>query len=166
MNSEILPGTPDDSAKPGLNNPSLRRIRFGLTLTLVGFFIFLVGARPAWFGWDRSQVVGFVQIAVFLVGLAMITLGGYVSLIAFWNNGHRSIPADIGMRLVATGYVIAVFSGMADVFGMGTNTISKVPFFGHMQSLGVQIGEAAIAIGFFLLYPYRKHTTPPAEEHD
>lgn len=143
-------------SKPVLPKNFTRRIRFGLTLTLVGLFIFLVGARPAWFGWDRSIVVGFIQIAVFLVGLALISLGGYVSLMTFWRNGSRTIAADIGMRLVSMGYVIAVFSGMADVFGMGTQTLPEVPFFGNLQSFGVQSGEAIIAIGFLLLIPYRK----------
>lgn len=131
-----------------------RRVRFGLFLTLLGLFVFLVGARPAWFGWDRSVVVGFIQIAVFLVGLAMISLGGYISLKSFWINGSMTIAADIGMRLVSMGYVIAVFSGMADVFGMGTQTLPQVPFFGNLQSFGVQMGEAVIAIGFLLLIPY------------
>jgi hypothetical protein len=144
--------------KPILDNATIsyKRIRFGLTITLAGLFIFFVGARPAWFGWDRSAVVGFVQIAVFLVGLAVISLGGSISLMTFWSNRQRSIPADIGVRLVWTGYVIAVFSGMADVFGMGTQTLPAVPFFGHLQSLGVQIGEATIAIGFLLLIPFQR----------
>ena len=142
---------------PGITTISYSRIRFGLVISLLGLFVFLVGARPAWFGWDRSVVVGFVQIAVFLVGLAAISLGGYISLTTFWSNCQRTIPADIGLRLVSTGYVVAVFSGMADVFGMGTQILPTVPFFGHLQSLGVQIGEATMAIGFLLLIPYRRY---------
>ena len=124
-------------------------------MTVGGFFIFVVGSNPAIFGFDRSPVVGFVQIATFLVGLAIICLGGYVSVMAFWRNGERTIPAEIGTRLVTTGYLIAVFSGMADVFGFGSQLRPRVPFFGPWQSVGVQIGEAAIAIGFLLLIPYR-----------
>jgi hypothetical protein len=118
--------------------------------------VFLVGARPSIFGLDRSHVVGFVQISVFLVGMAIICLGGYVSLMAYWRNGDRTIPADIGTRLVTTGYVIAVFSGMADVFGFGTQLRPRVPFFGPWQATGVQVGEAVIAIGFLLLIPFRR----------
>lgn len=143
-------------SEPGLSKNLTRRIRFGLLVTMVGLFIFLVGARPSMFGWDRSIVVGFIQIAVFLVGLALISFGGYISLMGFWNNGSRTIAADIGMRLVSTGYVIAVFSGMADVFGMGTQKLPQVPFFGNLQSFGVQAGEAVIAIGFLLLIPYSR----------
>jgi hypothetical protein len=144
--------SPDTS--PG-SIPSRFRIRSGLSLTLIGLLIFLVGARPAIFSLDRSPVVGFVQIAVFLVGMAIICLGGYVSMMAFWRNGSRTIPADIGTRLVTTGYLIAVFSGMADVFGFGTQLRPRVPFFGPWQATGVQIGELVIAIGFVLLIPYR-----------
>ncbi len=135
--------------------PSRWRIRSGLFMTICGLVIFLLGARPGIFGVDRSPVVGFVQIAVFLVGLAIICLGGYVSMMAFWRNGDRTIPADIGTRLVTTGYVIAVFSGMADVFGFGNEMWPRVPFFGRWQAAGVQAGEVVIAIGFLLLLPYR-----------
>jgi len=135
--------------------PSQLRIRTGLFLVLFGLLVFLLGARPALFGLDRSRVVGFVQIAVFLVGLAIVCIGGYISLMAFWRNGNRTIPADIGSRLVATGYVVAVFSGMADVFGFGTQPPPRVPFFGPWQAAGVQVGEVLIAIGFLLLIPNR-----------
>ena len=137
------------------NTPSQIRIRTGLFLVLFGLLVFLLGARPALFGLDRSPVVGFVQIAVFLVGLAIVCIGGYISLMAFWSNGSRTIPADIGSRLVATGYVVAVFSGMADIFGFGTQPPPRVPFFGPWQAVGVQIGEVLIAVGFLLLIPNR-----------
>jgi hypothetical protein len=136
------------------NIPSRMRVRSGLLIVLFGFFVFLVGIRPSFFGLDRSPVVGFVQISVFLVGLAIMCIGGYVSLVAFWKNGERTIAADIGSRLVATGYVVAVFSGMADVFGFGTQLRPRVPLFGPWQAAGVQIGEVLIAIGFLLLIPY------------
>ncbi|MFH1523978.1 MAG: hypothetical protein ABIF04_03360 [Chloroflexota bacterium] len=144
------------------------RIRTGLFLVLFGLLVFLLGARPGFFGLDRSPVVGFVQIAVFLVGLATICIGGYITLMTFWRNGNRTIPADIGSRLVATGYVVAVFSGMADVFGFGTQLRPRVPFFGPWQAIGVQIGELLIAIGFLLLIPYqlqkkaKEKSRPPA----
>jgi hypothetical protein len=152
--------TPDQStpfSEPSTEGiPSRMRIRVGLSMTLSGLLVFLVGARPALFGLDRSPVVGFVQIAVFLVGLAIICMGGYISLMSFWRNGSRTIAADIGSRLVATGYVVAVFSGMADVFGLGSQSPPQVPFFGPWQAAGVEIGELVIAIGFMLLIPYHR----------
>jgi len=146
-------GDPGNIQKP----LSRARVHTGLIVTLFGFFVFVVGAKPDWLGWDRSPVVGFVQIAVFLVGLAIICLGGYIGLLALWGNDQRSIAADIGLRLVSTGYVISVFAGMADVFGMGTHPLPNVPYFGPVQATGVVIGEILIAVGFLLLIPYKSN---------
>ncbi|HIE24989.1 MAG TPA: hypothetical protein EYP74_03205 [Anaerolineales bacterium] len=134
----------------------LASIRFGLFFTLFGSLVFSVGAKPEWFGLDRSPVVGFVQIAVFLMGLGIISLGGYIGLIALWGDSERSIAADIGLRLVATGYVLTIFTGMADVFGMGSHLFPEVPFFGPLQATGVGIGQAMIALGFLMTIPYGK----------
>jgi len=131
------------------------RIRFGLSLTLLGFVDFLLGSRPGIFGLDRSPVIGFVQIAVFLIGLAMICMGGYASLMSLWRDEQPSIAADFGLRLVATGYVVAVFAGMADVFGLGSHPLPGVPFFGEWQARGVEIGQGIIALGFLLLIPFQ-----------
>ena len=136
---------------------SIRRIRLGLGFTVIGLFLFLLGTRPSLFGLDRSPVIGFVQIAVFLVGLASICIGGYLSTMALWGKNQPSIGADIGQRLVSTGYVVAVFSGMADVFGLGSHPLPGVPYFGAWQAWGVEIGEIVIAIGFLLMFPYLKH---------
>lgn len=129
-------------------------VRFSFIATLFGLFIFIVGAQPDWFGWDRSPVVGFVQIAVFLIGLALICIGGYVGMVALWGREQRSITADVGLRLVGTGYVIAIFAGMADVFGLGTQPLPNVPYFGPWQAAGVLISQCIIAIGFLMTIPY------------
>ncbi len=135
--------------------PSRLRARTGVVTTLIGLLIFTVGAKPDWYGWDRSPTVGFIQITVFLIGLAIICLGGYIGLLTLWRGLHRTIAADIGLRLVSTGYVISVFAGMADMFGMGSQPLPQVPYFGPWQATGVLIGEALIALGFLLLIPYR-----------
>jgi hypothetical protein len=132
------------------------RIRIGFGVTILGFVIYLLGAEPGIFLLDRSPVVGFVQIATFLVGLGFICLGGYISLAALWNGGQKSIASDIGLRLVGTGYVIAVACGMADVFGFGSNNYPQIPIFGIYQILGVIIGEVVIAAGLVMLVPFKK----------
>lgn len=131
------------------------RIRLGMILMVIGFVIFLIGAVPDLFGLDRSPVIGFVQIAVFLFGLAIICLGGYISLNGLWNNQPKTILADIGLRLVSTGFVIAVISGMADVFGFGTQLSPQIPYYGPWQAMGVLIGEAVIVLGFIFQVPYK-----------
>jgi hypothetical protein len=140
--------------------PSRMRVRVGLFLSLFGLLIFLIGVKPSLFGLDRSPVVGFVQISVFLVGLAIICIGGYIGLMSFWRNGDRTIASEIGSRLVATGYVVAVFSGMADVFGFGSQIPPNVPILGPYQQTGIQIGEVLITIGFLLLIPFHWRKKP------
>jgi hypothetical protein len=130
------------------------RIRLGFILILVGFLIFLIGAEPDLFGLDRSPVIGFVQIAVFLIGLAFICLGGYVTINGLWGDRPKTILADIGLRLVSTGFVVAVVSGMADVFGFGSQLSPEIPYYGPYQALGVLIGEGVIAVGFILMIPF------------
>jgi hypothetical protein len=139
-----------------------RRARTGLILTLVGFLVFLIGARPSLFLLDRSPIIGFVQIAVFLVGQAVICLGGYISLRSIWKDEELSIPAEIGMRMVATGYVIAVFAGMADIFGMGSHLLPN-PYFGPWQARGVEIGQLMIGVGFVMLLPFKKIERKPGK---
>jgi hypothetical protein len=132
------------------------RIRLGLGATIFGFLLYMLGAEPGLFSLDRSPVVGFVQIATFLVGLGFICLGGYISLASLWNGGPKSIASDIGLRLVCTGYVIAVACGMADIFGFGSNNYPTIPVFGFYQQLGVIIGEVVIGVGLVLLVPFKK----------
>ena len=135
-------------------NPKVR-IRAGLTLALLGLAIFILGADPGIFGLDRSPVTGFVQIAVFLSGLGLISGGGYMALKARWRDEEFTIAAEIGSRLISTGYVVAVASGMADVFGFGSEAFPRIPDFGIWQQRGVLVGEILIGIGFVLIFRLR-----------
>jgi len=136
------------------NNSRRQRVRIGLVLLMVGVVVFIIGAEPERFGLDRSPITGVVQISVFLVGLGMICVGGYISLNALWNGRQKTIAADIGLRLVSTGYVISFASGMADIFGFGSQVYPNIPYFGPLQQIGVMFGEAMIIIGLVLLIPY------------
>jgi hypothetical protein len=132
------------------------RLGLRLAISVFGLVIFVLGLNPGLFGLDRSPVVGFVQIAVFLIGLGVICLGGYLTLTALWVGQEKTMAADIGYRTVATGYVVVVASGMADVFGFGSQPFPSTPYFGQWQALGVVIGEILIIIGFLLMIPYPK----------
>lgn len=154
--SNPLPASTPVKTTPRMDDVVTPRTRVSIAVTLIGLFIFAVGAKPDLFGWDRSPVVGFVQIIVFLIGLAFICLGGYIGLHALWWGHERTITSDIGSRLVATGYVFCVFTGMADIFGMGSHSAPQVPYFGPWQATGVLIGQGIIAIGFMMMIPFRQ----------
>ena len=152
----------------GVKNGKRRRVRLGLILTLFGLFIYVLGVDPGLFGLDRSPVMGFVQIMVLLVGLAIICLGGYIRLNGLWNNRPKTILADIGLRLVSTGLVIAVVSGMADIFGFGSHLSPEIPIYGPWQAMGVLFGEAVIILGFIFQIPFslRSRDTEQNPEND
>jgi hypothetical protein len=142
--------------KKKLNLP-LRRIRFGLIVVVSGFLIFLIGVKPEIFLLDRSPVLGFVQISVMLAGLAVMCMGGYISINGLWKGRKRSIAAELGIRIISTGYIIALFSGLADVLGLGSHPYPKhIPYFGVWQARGFQIAEGIIAIGILMMLPYAR----------
>lgn len=155
-----MPASTSVETTPLADDPSTPRIIVSIAITLFGLLIFVIGAKPDWFGWDRSPVVGFVQIVVFLVGLAIICFGGYVGLLTMWWGRERTIVSDIGTRLVATGYVFAVFAGLADIFGMGSQSFPQVPYFGPWQATGVLIGQSIIVLGFLLFIPFYPQKNP------
>lgn len=147
------------------------RIRLGLVITLGGFIAFIIGCQPNLIGMDRSPIVGIVQIVIFLTGLLVICLGGLICVVALWKGQPLSIPADIGLRLIGTGYVVAFFSGFADVFGLGSHKPPNNPFFGPWQARGVMGGEVIIIIGFLVLMPLfykpsQPNSTPDLEIQD
>ncbi|MEX2162119.1 MAG: hypothetical protein WD751_09410 [Anaerolineales bacterium] len=137
---------------PPTSSRRLRK-RVGLGIALIGLVLFLLGAKPDWFGMDRSPVVGFIQIEVFMAGLGLIALGGYFTMEAMWRGRDRPVVAEFGARLVGTGYVISLASGMADVFGLGTRPLPAVPFFGYWQGTGVLAGQIVMIIGFVMMSP-------------
>jgi hypothetical protein len=145
----------EQNLSPDSLNIAGDRVRFGLFLSSIGLLLFIVGAKPEWFNLAVLPVVGFVQVTVLLVGLALICIGGHTGLAALWGRQEKSIAADIGSRLVSTGYVITVFSGLADVFGMSVKDNPKLPFFGPWQAAGVTVGMITIAIGILMMIPYQ-----------
>jgi len=131
-------------------------IRVGILITVLGFFVFLLGADPGIFGLGRSSTVGFVQSVTFSFGLAIICIGGYISLKTSCPASYKqSLVEDIGLRLIGTGYLVSFVSALADVFGLGTQTGKALPFLGPAQAAGVVIGEIIIAVGFALFIPRR-----------
>jgi hypothetical protein len=127
------------------------RIRIGLIGTFLGFLLVVLGAKPEFFGMDRSPVIGFAQTATFLLGIGVIGLSGYFTLMSFWPKGYTTITADFGIRLLATGWLIAVFAGMADVFSIGSHPVTGLVFFGRVQAAGVEIGEMVMGIGMVMM---------------
>ncbi len=118
-------------------------------MLMIGLLVFILGVDPSLFGLNNSAAIGFVQIIVLLIGLALMTWSAYLTLASFWPKGEKSLLADFGSRTIATGYVICVFAALADAFGLGTNPMPDV-FLGVLQSRGLMIGMGIIMLGFLM----------------
>jgi hypothetical protein len=123
-----------------------------MTLTLVGLFLFIIGVEPDLLALDRSPVVGFVQIGVWLVGLAILLIGAYASVRVVRNGRGNSLRADIGTRLIATGYVVAAVSSLADFLSIGSQHMPTI-YFGPLQTLGLVLGVVTSLAGVLLYWP-------------
>jgi hypothetical protein len=139
-----------------------------MTVVLLGLFIFLIGVRPNLIGMDRSPVVGFVQIGVWLTGLAILLLGAYATVRVVRNGLSTSLRADIGIRLIATGYVIAAVASLADFIGVGAQRMPEIAF-GPVQVIGLAIGVFVSLLGVILYWPPRRerdanHPSPDLQE--
>lgn len=126
-----------------------------MTFVLLGFFIFIIGVQPDILGLNRSLTVGFVQIGVWLVGLAILLLASYATVHVVRNGKPTSLRADIGLRLIATGYVVAMVASLADFIGVGAQ---RMPFitFGPVQVIGLVTGVLFSLLGIVLYWPRQK----------
>lgn len=139
------------------------KVQIGLTFAFIGFFAFLTGLRPDLFGLDRGRNIGFVQILTILGGLGVMTWSCLDVLRSFWNGSEKTLLADFGTRTVATGYVISVFTALADAFGFGTNPLPAV-FLGRLQSRGLMIGIGIICLGLIMTIRFKVPSQTP-EDH-
>ena len=133
-----------------------RQVRWAqrwMTLVLLGFVVFLIGIQPDLIGMNRSPDVGFVQIYVWLTGLAVLLIGAYLTVRVVRNGRPLSLRAEIGVRLIATGYVLALAASFADFLGIGSHALRTGLYFGEVQVLGLVIGLLTCLLGVLLYWP-------------
>ena len=138
-------------SKP-LTKNQIRWARRWMTFVLAGLLIFALGIQPDLIGMNRSQVVGFVQIGVWLVGLAILLLAAYATVRVVRNSRPTSLRADIGTRLIATGYVVSAVASLADFIGVGAQRMPNITF-GPVQVMGLVTGVLLSLLGVILYWP-------------
>lgn len=140
-----MPGSP-------LTPKQVRWVRRWMTLALLGVLVFLIGINPDLVGMNRSPAVGFVQVGVWLTGLAIALLGAYLSLRVVRNGRATTLLNDVGLRLAATGYVVAAAASLADFIGIGSHAIPALKF-GRIQLAGLVVGIVLCVVGLVLYSP-------------
>lgn len=147
---------------PSLTPKQVRWVRRWMTLSLVGLLIFFIGINPGLIGMNRSPAVGFVQVGVWLTGLGILLIGAYAALRVVRNGRQTTLLNDVGLRLAATGYVVAAAASLADFIGIGSHTIRALTF-GKIQVAGLTIGVLFMVIGMVLYWPWPRRVSPDPE---
>jgi hypothetical protein len=110
-----------------------------MTLVILGLFVFVVGINPDLIGMNRSRVIGFIQMGVWLSGLGMLLLGSFLAVRVVRNGRQMSLRAEIGTRLIATGFVVSAAASLADFLAIGSHRLPWV-YFGPLQVGGLAGG--------------------------
>jgi hypothetical protein len=124
-----------------------------IILLLIGVVLSIISLGADFLGLDLTPGFGLVQMMQLLVGLSCLTLGSFLWIHSRRRRGApRSLQADIGIRLAATGLVFAYVSGMSDVIGIGTHVSPNFerPFVGPLQLGGIALGILSIVAGMLL----------------
>jgi hypothetical protein len=144
---------PATDPQPGLSRSRLARL--GVALIVAGFFVFVLGLFPNLVRLDLTAGIGLLQIGLFLLGITVMTLGGYIYAYATRHRARpRRLREDIGVRLMATGLVVAYATGFADLLGIGSHFGAERPLLGPLQAIGIFLGVCIIGLGI-LLYARR-----------
>ena len=104
---------------PPLTPRQVRRARRWMTIVLLGLFIFVIGVQPDILGLNRSLTVGFVQIGVWLTGLAILLLAAYATVRVVRNGKENSTDAFYYLWPRAGDW----FGGWSDLEPTGRNTV-------------------------------------------
>ncbi len=136
-----------------------RQIRWAM-LVIIGLLMFVVGISPGLIGMDRSRVIGFIQMGVWLTGLGLVLLGAFLAVRVVRNGRPMSLRAEIGTRLIATGFVVSATASLADFLSIGSHRLPWV-YFGPLQVGGLVAGVVVSLFGVLLYWP--RTPKPPAE---
>ncbi len=149
----------NDQSQKQVNRKLHRLNRIVLILfSLLGVLFILFALFADWVGLDITPGFGVVQMVSLLLGITSLTIVLFLLLKAHRSVGTgKSLQADIGWRLAATGLLFVYVTGLADLIGIGTHTGPDFtrPFLGPLQLSGFVLGVSTILIGAFLYYTSR-----------
>lgn len=129
-----------------------------LVLLILGVALSGLALAAEVLGLDITPGFGIVQMFQLLIGLTCLTLASYLYLRSLRpKETSRSLQADIGVRLAATGLVFAYVAGLSDLVGIGTHIEPNFerPFVGPLQLGGLLLGVIAIVAGLLLYHTSR-----------
>lgn len=137
------------------------RIRMIVTLILFAGGVLMVGLSLSaeLIGLNFTSGFGVVQMTPLLAGITLLTLSGFLRIQTLRQpDAPRSLQADIGVRLAATGLVFCYVAGFSDLLQIGTHCTPEVreliedciPVVGAWQLGGIVLGLLSISLGLWL----------------
>ncbi len=149
----------DNQSQKQVNKKLHRLNKVTLILfSLLGILFVLFALSTDWVGLDITPGFGIVQMIALLLGITSLTIVVFLLLRSNRPVGAgKSLQADIGWRLAATGLLFVYVTGLADLIGIGTHTGPDFtrPFLGPLQLGGFALGVFIILLGTFLYYTSR-----------
>ena len=133
--------------------------RIALVFLILGLLLCGISLGAELLGLEFTPGFGIIQMTQLVIGITFLTIGGFLYLRTLHpTNAPRSLQADIGVRLAATGLVFIYASGFADVIGIGTHVEPSFvrPFVGPLQLVGIFLGTVSILIGLVLYHTSRR----------
>jgi hypothetical protein len=130
-----------------------------LVFFILGVGLCLIAVSLDYLGLDLTPGFGAIQMLQFLLGVSCLTLAGFLYLHTLRQpDAPKSLQADIGIRLGATGLVFMYVAGFADLVGIGThvNPSFSRPFVGPLQLAGLFLGTVSIVSGMLLYHSSRR----------
>jgi hypothetical protein len=143
----------------GEKNNKTINLRRNVTLGLfgIGLILIILSLGAEFFGLDITPGFGMVQMFQLLVGLTALTLSLFLYVKALRQDTPRSLQADIGVRLAATGLVFSYVAGLSDLIRIGTHVEPQFerPYVGPLQLGGLALAILVIIVGLALYYTSR-----------
>lgn len=140
-------------------NVKAAKIRTGVTIVLlvIGIILVIMSLAAELLGVDLTPGFGIVQIFQLLLGITCLTIGIFLGMSKKRRGAPKSLQADIGARLAATGLVFAYITGLSDLVSIGTHVQPRFerPFIGPLQLGGMVLSILVIIAGMLLYYTSR-----------
>lgn len=155
------------------NGATMARVRriSSVVLLILGVVFVTLSLSAESIGLNFTQGFGIAQIFQLIIGITFATLAAYIYILnQRLPDPPRSLQADIGARLAATGLVFCYVAGFADLLQIGTHLrdctnglvvagIDCGPFIGPWQFAGILVAVLLIIIGL-TLYATSRGTRP------
>lgn len=128
-----------------------------VSLLVVGIALIALSIAAEFLGLDLTPGFGIVQMFQLLLGISSVTFAIFLWMRQKRGDAPRSLQADIGVRLAATGLVFAYVAGFSDLLLIGTHVAPRFerPFVGPLQLGGLVLSIFLIAAGILLYYTSR-----------